>query len=152
MNTLGRCLLLGSLLISGAACDDSSPTTPSTDRDRSGSPSASPAYEEEAAALLDDLNERLEPSLRCEVYAPHLSTGYAQRVPNLDAAACRFRDGTPLFALIVRDGDQTYRRYFGEQRGPNEYLRGRNWLVVAPLAVPREALEVLREDFGGAGE
>lgn len=139
-------LLLSSLLLALAACDET---------DLTSSPSASNQSETlgsgEAAALLQDLNSRLKPPRRCADDAPYLAVDYAESIPNSDTAACRFRNGSPLIVYVVRSGKKTYERHFEGQRGPSYFLYGRDWLIVADIGTPRRVLDILREDFGAVG-
>jgi hypothetical protein len=145
MRRLSPALLAATLALSLAACDLAS---------QSQQGSASNATEADygpAARLIENLNNRLKPSLRCDIHRPHLTTGYAQDIPKQDAAACRFSNGVPLSVLIVRNGEATYERHFGGARGPFYYLWGPTWFVIAPLGTPQQALETLRDEFGAVG-
>jgi hypothetical protein len=101
--------------------------------------------------LLEDLNDRLRPSHRCDDDAPYIATSYAERIRNRETAACRFSNGSPLVIYAVRSGKRTYERHFAGQRGPFYYLYGPTWIAIADLLTPRDALDVLREDLGATG-
>jgi hypothetical protein len=133
-------------LIVLAACENSS-TSPSDDR--SPDLGKKGAFQD-AELLIHDLNDHLRSSLRCDIHQPDL-TGYAERIPNQDAAGCRFKNRVPMVVLIVRNGKQTYRQYIGRTFAPFYYLRGPTWLVIAPLGTPQEALETLRDELGAVG-
>ena len=150
MKRFGCWLLLGGLVLALAACEETDSISNPPDSDQSEAQSETPSPGE-AAALLQDLNRRLKSSSRCDVDAPHLAASYAERVPNREVAACRFSNESPLVVYAVRSGQKTYERHFAYQRGPFYYLYGRNWIVIAYLLTPREALDVLREDFGAVG-
>ena len=110
------------------------------------------AYQD-AALLIGDLNDFLERAgaPRCTMRNADLQTGYAETVPNQGAAVCEFDDGTPLYVLIVRNGESTYKRHFGRQFGPNIYLRGPTWILITSITAPSDALRVIREELGATG-
>ena len=142
-------MLVGCLVLVLASCDTDSTSSPAD----SGQPEArshTPGSGE-AAALLRDLNSRLEVSQRCDIDAPYLAANYAERIPNSDTAACRFNNESPLVVYAVRSGKKTYERYFEGQRGPSYFLYGPNWIAIAYMLTPHEALDVLRKDFGAVG-
>ena len=145
MKRLASWLLLGTLVLAVAGCDETTP-----ERDRAEAPPESTGSGE-AGLLLEDLNERLAPSRRCSDDAPYLAANYAEMIPNRDTAACRFSDGSPLVFYAVRSGKRTYERHFAYQRGPSYHLYGPTWIVVAHILAPREALDVLRDDLGATG-
>jgi hypothetical protein len=144
-------LLLSAFFVS--ACEDSEPVRPPDAR------TASPvnfegrevwAYQD-ARLLISDLNDHLEEAgaPTCAMRNPDLQTGYAETVPNQGAAVCEFNEGTPLYALIVRNGEDTYERHFGRQFGPNVYLWGPTWFLITSMPPP-EVREVIRRDLGAS--
>jgi hypothetical protein len=144
-------LLLSAFFLS--ACENSEPIRPP----QAGNNSAVNvegkevwAYQD-ARLLVSDLNEHLKraDAPTCTMKNPDVQTGYAARIPNQGAAVCEFNDGTPLFVLIVRNGEDTYERQFGRQRGLNQYLWGPTWFLITSLAPP-EAIEVIRRDLGAS--
>ncbi len=82
---------------------------------------------------------------------PDIRTGYAENISNQGAAVCKFSDGTPLFVLIVRNGEATYERQFSSALGPNVYLRGPTWILIAPHTAPPEAFAAIRQALGATG-
>lgn len=140
-------LLLSAFLLS--ACENSEPVGPP----QAGNESEMNVEENDAVLLINDLNEQLEKAdaPQCAMKNPDLQTGYAARIPNQGAAVCEFNNGTPLFVLIVRNGEDTYERHFGRQAGPNIYLRGPTWIMITSLTIPLEAKDVIRRDLGAAG-
>ena len=143
-------MLVGTLFLVAASCDETSTPSGPSESDRAQAPSET-TNPGEASLLLEDLNDRLSPSHRCDDDAPYLAASYAERIRNRDTAACRFSDGSPLVIYSVRDGQRTYERHFRGQRGPFYYLYCPTWIAIAYLLTPCDALDVLREDLGATG-
>lgn len=103
----------------------------------------------DATELLKDLRSALESEgIRpCDIATASRNNPYSRRIPNHDAAICRFQNGARIFTLIVPSGHQTYRRYFSTASGPNAYFYGASSLLIAPNNTPRPALEALRGIF-----
>jgi hypothetical protein len=145
MRKLSPALLAATLALSLVACDPTSqsqqgPASTNTEVDYGP-----------AARLIENLNDRLKPRSRCDIHRAHMTTGYAEDIPNDDAASCRFSNGVPLSVLIVRNGEATYEHHFGRARGPFYYLWGPTWFVIAPLSTSQEVLETLRDELGAVG-
>ena len=143
MKRFGSWFLVSSLLLALAACDEADSTSQSDQSETLGSG--------EGAALLQDLNSRLKPPQQCSDDAPYLAADYAERIPNSDTAACRFKNASSLVVFVVRSGKKTYERYFEGQRGPSYFLYGRDWFIVAGIGTPQRVLDILREEFGATG-
>jgi hypothetical protein len=135
-------------LIALAACENSS---------TSGAEDLSPdlgkkgAYQD-AELLIHDLNDHLRRAgvSECAMKNPDLETGYAERIPNEGASVCEFNDGTPLYVLIVRNGEATYKRHFGRQFGPNVYSWGPTWVLITSSSAPYEARTEIPPRLGGS--
>ena len=149
---LTRISLVVAMLAFGllAACDkDTSSLREAAER----SPGSATSRYQSADSLIADLNSHLEDAgqTACEISHNRLTNSYTTKVSAVDAAACRFKDGPTLYALIVDDGEDVYSHFFADSQGPSVYLRGPTWIVITSSDAPSGALAWFRKTLGAAG-